>query len=141
MGKLTNQNAKTTNFGYLKDEIVYRLEMHDIKMEALYEKNLEEAARYIAPIWQDELYKFVGHVPYIELEVDCQPITRNILKVQLTIFAQFTWSDRWNGKQEPFWLIVDNETEVLHQEFFALQKKDVKGIHQKLTGIKNEDCI
>jgi hypothetical protein len=83
----------------------------------------------------------VSHVPYVELEVDCQPITRNILKVKLSIYAQFTWSDRWNGKQEPFWLVVDNDTEVLHSEFFSLQKKDVKGIHQKLTGIKNEDCI
>lgn len=77
----------------------------------------------------------------MELEVDCQPITRNILKVQLSIYAQFAWSDRWNGKQEPFWLVVDNDTEVLHSEFFALQKKDVKGLHQKPTGIKNEDCI
>jgi len=60
------------------------------------------------------------------MEVDCQPITRNILKVVLNITATFNWSDRWNGKSEPFWLIVDNETEVLHQEYFLLWKKDVK---------------
>ena len=56
-------------------------------MEKLYEKKLEEASRYIGPVHQDELYKFVLHVPYIELDVACQPITRNILKVQLSIFA------------------------------------------------------
>lgn len=50
-------------------------------MDMLYEKKLEEAHRYIGPVHQDELYKFVGHVPYIELDVACQPITRNILKV------------------------------------------------------------
>lgn len=40
-------------------------------MDKLYEKNLEEAGRYIAPLQQDELYKFVAHVPYIEMEVHC----------------------------------------------------------------------
>lgn len=100
--------------------MVYRIEQFDISMEALYEKKLDEAAHYIPPTAQDELFKFVSHVPYLEMEVDCQPITRNILKVVLNITANFNWSDRWNGKSEPFWLIVDNDTEILHQEYFLL---------------------
>jgi activating signal cointegrator complex subunit 3 len=44
--------------------------------------------------------------------------------VQLTIKPNFTWNDRWNGKSEPFWIIVDNESEILHSEFFVLHKTD-----------------
>ena len=40
--------------------------------------------------------------------------------------ADFNWSDRWNGKGEPFWIIADYEDLVRHQEYFQLQKKDVK---------------
>lgn len=61
--------------------------------------------------------------------------------MQLTISAQFNWMDRWNGKSEPFWIIVDNETEVLHSEFFQLQKKDVRLPGQRPGGLKNDDSI
>ena len=87
-------------------------------MDDLYERKLDEAARYLHPAAREEMYKFLTHVPSLEMEVSAQPITRTILKVQLTITAQFAWSPRWNGKSEPFWIIVDNEAEVLHQEYF-----------------------
>lgn len=107
-------------------------------MDDLYEKKLEEAANYISPVYRDELYKFLSYVPNLEIEVDYQPITRSILKVELTINANFNWNDRWNGSNEPFWIMVDNESEILHQEFFALTKKDVG---KRKTGIKNEDFL
>ena len=65
VGKLTNQNAKTTRFGYLKDDIVYRLEQFKVSMDDIYEKKLDEAVRYIHPAYQDELYKFASYIPYI----------------------------------------------------------------------------
>lgn len=89
-------------------------------MDMLYERRLEEAANYISPVYQDELWKHLSTVPYLDIHVDYQPITRTILKVQLSIVADFTWTDRWNGNSEPFWVIVDNEAEILHQEFFSL---------------------
>jgi len=46
--------------------------------------------------------------------------------VSLQINAEFVWNDRWNGKAEPFWIIVENDGEILHQEYFSLQKKDVR---------------
>jgi len=66
----------------------------------------------------DELNKFLSYVPRMDLEVQIMPITRAILKVQLTITPLFEWNDRWNGKNEPFWIIVDNDSEILHSEFF-----------------------
>ena len=89
-------------------------------MDDLYDKKLDEAQRYIGPAYQDEMYKFVSYVPCLETEITTQPITRTILQIKMTITAQFNWNDRWNGKSEPFWIIVDNDQEVLHSEYFQL---------------------
>lgn len=56
-------------------------------MDDLYEQKLDDAARYIGPAYQDEMYKFVSYVPFLETEVNVSPITRTILKVQLTVTA------------------------------------------------------
>lgn len=85
----------------------------------------------------DELKKFLSYVPRLELDINILPITRAILKVQLTITSNFNWNDRWNGKSEPFWIIVDNESEILHSEFFVLHKSDTVQKKGK-KAIKNE---
>lgn len=38
-------------------------------MDDLYEQKLDECARYIGPAMQDEMYKFVNMVPYLETEI------------------------------------------------------------------------
>lgn len=65
----------------MKDETAYRLDQFGITMEMLYERNLEEAGNYISPTYQDELYKLLSNVPYLDVKVEYQPITRTILKV------------------------------------------------------------
>ena len=120
VGKLTNQNKKITKFGYLSDEIVYRI--NHMSMDQLYAGETEEVQRYLGPHGMDELRKYLSYVPRLDLSIQVMPITRAILKIQLTITPEFDWNDRWNGKNEPFWIIVDNETEILHSEFFLLNK-------------------
>ena len=127
-----------TKYGYINDVTVYRLDQFQVNLNMLYERRLDEAATYISPAHQDELFKFLSYVPNIDVKVDYQPITRTILKVVLTLNADFNWNDRWNGTSEPFWIIVDNESEILHQEFFALQKKDLS---KSRSGYKNEDML
>jgi len=51
----------------------------------------------------------------------------------------FEWNDRWNGKSEPFWIMIDNEFEILHSEFFMIHKKDVKA--KSGAKFKNEEGI
>jgi pre-mRNA-splicing helicase BRR2 len=123
VGKLTNQNQNVTRFGYMNDEIAFRVRSASLDMEKLYNGEIEDIRRALGP-QIDELKKFLSYIPRLELEVNILPITRAILKVQLSIKPNFTWNDRWNGKSEPFWIIVDNESEILHSEFFVLHKND-----------------
>lgn len=71
VGKLTTANNKVTRFGYMKDDIVYRLEQFRLTMDDLYQRKLDEASRYISGVYADEMYKFVGFVPYLETEIVC----------------------------------------------------------------------
>lgn len=48
-GKLTNASEKVTKFGYLKDEVVYRLRQFDISLDMIHDKDLQEAKRYLPP--------------------------------------------------------------------------------------------
>lgn len=139
-GKLTSASEKVTKFGYLKDEIAFQLKRYDVSLDMISDKDLQEAKRHLTPDMQDQLYKFAGHIPYFDIDIQCQPITRSILKVQVRLIPDFEWSDRWNGKSEPFWVLVDNEAEILHQEFFTLHKTDVK---KRFGGprIKNEEGV
>lgn len=66
------------------------------------------------------------------LNIDCvvKPITRGIIKVELTITPSFTWIDRYHGYGESFWIWVeDGENEyIYHAEQFTLAKKQYNEI-------------
>jgi hypothetical protein len=68
-----------TRFGYLSDEVPYRVKIANLDMEKLYLGETEDARRALGPLGMDELNKFLGYVPRLELEVNIMPITRAIL--------------------------------------------------------------
>lgn len=41
-------------------------------------------------------------IPNFNLKLRVQPITNTIMKVILTLTAEFQWSDRYHGLSEPF---------------------------------------
>lgn len=51
VGKLTNPNNSVTKYGYIKDDVVYRLDQFNITMDNLYERKLDEAYNYISPVY------------------------------------------------------------------------------------------
>jgi len=69
--------------------------------------------------------KAISQFPTLEILPTVQPITRTVLRVQLTITATFEWNDRIHGSVEPWWIwIEDSENEnVYHTEYFLLYKK------------------
>ena len=58
-------------------------------------------------------------LPHLAVAAAVQPITRGILRMTLTLTADFEWSDRYHGAfAEPFYVWVeDGESEfVYHSE-------------------------
>ncbi|KAI8908470.1 Sec63 Brl domain-containing protein, partial [Gorgonomyces haynaldii] len=70
----------------------------------------------------------VNQFPVLHLEATIAPITRTVLRIVLEVSADFDWSDRVHGQQEPFWIWVEDSegVEILYSEYFMLQKKKVR---------------
>jgi replicative superfamily II helicase len=53
-----------------------------------------------APKVGKTIYKYIHHIPKLELAVHVLPITRSTLKVELTITPDFQWDDKIHGMAE-----------------------------------------
>lgn len=67
----------------------------------------------------------VSKFPRLEVNAQVQPMTRSMLRVELTITPKFEWDDEVHGLAESFWIIVedcDGEDILFHDQF--LLRKD-----------------
>ncbi|KAF8983689.1 hypothetical protein BGZ46_009737 [Entomortierella lignicola] len=71
--------------------------------------------------------KCVDQFPLLQMDAQVAPITRNVLRVALTITPDFVWNDRIHGFNEPWWIWVEDSdnTEILHSEYFLLSRKQL----------------
>jgi hypothetical protein len=53
-------------------------------------------------------HKFVHQFPRLELAAHVQPLTRSLLRIDLTISPDFAWDDKVHSAVEPFWLLVED---------------------------------
>lgn len=66
--------------------------------------------------------KFISFLPNVEVEYSLKPIASTILKCSLIIHPNFYWSPHWHLASEPFSIIIDDESEILHYETFLITK-------------------
>ena len=62
----------------------------------------------------------VQKFPRLEVQAQVQPITRSMLRVELTIIPKFEWDESLHGQAENFWIIVedcDGEDILFHDQF------------------------
>jgi replicative superfamily II helicase len=71
-----------------------------------------------------QLFKYANNFPLLALEAEVAPITRSVLRVNLTISADFNWNDRIHGYAEPFWIWVEDaeNVDILYSEYFIMTK-------------------
>ncbi|CAM9601882.1 unnamed protein product, partial [Hapterophycus canaliculatus] len=76
----------------------------------------------------DTVLRLARSLPALHIETSVQPVTRGILRLTLTVSADFIWQDKFHGVTEAFYIWVedgDNE-HVYHSENFLLKKKRMK---------------
>ncbi|CAM9807850.1 unnamed protein product, partial [Scytosiphon promiscuus] len=76
----------------------------------------------------DTVLRLARSLPALHIETSVQPVTRGILRLTLTVSADFIWQDKFHGGTEAFYIWVedgDNE-HVYHSENFLLKKKRMK---------------
>ncbi|PHT28564.1 U5 small nuclear ribonucleoprotein kDa helicase [Capsicum baccatum] len=119
-------------FHGIPNEILMRLEKKDLAWDQYYDLSSQELGKLIRfPKEGRILHKFIHQFPKLNLAAHVQPITRSVLRVELTITPDFQWDDKVHGYVEPFWVIVeDNDRErILHHEYFMLKKQYIDEDH------------
>jgi pre-mRNA-splicing helicase BRR2 len=94
-------------FKKIPEEINRKIEKKNISWERYYDLNANEIGTFLypaeylhAPKIGKMIYKYLHHIPKLELTVHVLPITRSILKVELTIMPDFQWDDNIHGMAE-----------------------------------------
>ncbi|KAG9238534.1 Sec63 Brl domain-containing protein [Amylocarpus encephaloides] len=62
----------------------------------------------------------ISKFPRLEVQAQVQPMTRSMLRVELNIIPRFEWDTEIHGKEEKFWIIVedcDGEEILFHDQF------------------------
>lgn len=67
----------------------------------------------------------VSKFPRFEIQAQVQPMTRSMLRVELTITPRFEWDDEIHGKAESFWIIAEDcdGEDILFHDQFILRKE------------------
>lgn len=55
-----------------------------------------------------KIQKCVRFLPKIAIDCKVQPVTRSILRFQVTLTPSFSWSPRWHGGALGFWIWVED---------------------------------
>ena len=117
-------------FPHVSPEIIYKLEAKGATMDKLLDMDTSEIGAIVNhPKLGSQIKRLVDQFPRIDIVPIVQPITRTILRVQLTITCLFEWNDKYHGTVDPWWIwIEDAENEhIYHTEYFLLNKKQKDG--------------
>ncbi|XP_070568490.1 activating signal cointegrator 1 complex subunit 3-like [Ptychodera flava] len=116
-------------FSVLSYEICKKLENKNLSIDRMREMTKDEIGHMIHHVRMGEKVKQLVHqFPLISLDANIQPITRTVLRVRLTVSAEFNWNDRIHGNTtEPWWIWVEDpeNNHIYHSEYFLMHKKQV----------------
>lgn len=67
----------------------------------------------------------VSKFPRLEIQAQVQPMTRSMLRVELTITPNFNWDDALHGNAESFWILVEDcdGEDILFYDQFVLRRE------------------
>ncbi|KAF5746457.1 U5 small nuclear ribonucleoprotein helicase [Tripterygium wilfordii] len=91
-------------FNGIPNEILMKIEKKSLAWERYYDLSSQEIGELIRyPKMGRTLHRFIHQFPKLNLTAYVQPITRSVLKVELTITPDFQWEDKvhdkWIGSQ------------------------------------------
>ncbi len=97
-------------FNNIPSEVVKRIEAKDFPWQRLFDLEshaLGELVRF--PKLGKTLHRAIHQLPKLELQGHVQPITRSVLRVELTLTPDFQYEDHVHGPAEAFWIVGKNE--------------------------------
>jgi len=76
----------------------------------------------------ERIARALDNLPQVSMEVQTAPLTRKVLRVNITVTPNFTWYDRIHTNTEPFWIWVEdsNSIRILYSQYIFLSKKKMQ---------------
>lgn len=124
--RMWSSQSPLRQFRDIPEDILKKLEKKDFPMDRLYDLNSQQIGELINfPQQGKPLYRHVHQFPRLELAAHVQPITRSVLRVELTLTPDFQIDEKYHGTSIGWWILVEDvDSELLlHHEYFILKKK------------------
>lgn len=110
----------------LDADIVNKLEKknyHIDELRVLKSDKLTELLRCDYKIGE-RVHKMLKYLPKLKIEASMKPISKSSIKVDMTIVPNYSWSEKYHGSSEKFWLFVEDvdQERLLHYEIVHIRK-------------------
>ncbi|KAI8816428.1 Sec63 Brl domain-containing protein [Fimicolochytrium jonesii] len=108
-------------------DVIKRLERKEFPWDRYYDLNPQELGELAGvPKAGKLIHKAVHQFPKVEVQAQVQPITRSMLRMELTITPDFQFDEKVSpGGAEGFWILVEDvDSEVIiHHDMFVLKQR------------------
>jgi pre-mRNA-splicing helicase BRR2 len=132
--RVWSSQSPLRQFSSIPEVIVRKLEKNsDISWDRYCDLKPQDLGEMVKiPKMGKTLHKYVHMFPKVELKAHVLPITRSLLKVDLTISADFEFDTTVHEAALMFWIIVEDGDgdKILHHEPFMLRMQHSKDDHE-----------
>ncbi|KXT14286.1 hypothetical protein AC579_8428 [Pseudocercospora musae] len=83
-----------------------------------------------------QVCNLVAKFPRLNIQAQCQPITRSMLRVELTLTPNFEWDDQIHGRAENWWIMVedcDGEDILFHDQFLLRKEYAIAEMNEHIV--------
>jgi activating signal cointegrator complex subunit 3 len=115
-------------FWGLAAEVIKKLEESGTPIDELADlQPLELGGMVRHPKLGPRIWSLVRQIPRLDVEYQVQPITRNVLRLTLSVYPNFDWAEKVHGLNEPWWLWVadTNGETIYHSEYLSMTWRQV----------------
>ena len=127
VGKLTSGGDRGNTQGLMPGSIPADLENYKITLDQIFKGEDDDIiAHACGASYATLIPRFVQHIPQLEIQITTKTLTRSILEIHLTIYPKFMFSKKWNGKSEPFWIIISNGDEIFTSQLIDISCNGIK---------------
>ncbi|OLL21933.1 Pre-mRNA-splicing factor brr2 [Neolecta irregularis DAH-3] len=107
-------------------DVIRRVERKDFPWTRYFDLDPPEMGELLGlPKFGRLVHGLVHKFPRLKLQAHVQPITRSLLRIELSITPDFQWDEAIHGFAEQFWIIAedsDGERILFHDSFVLRQK-------------------
>ncbi|KAL8794276.1 MAG: hypothetical protein Q9195_003102 [Heterodermia aff. obscurata] len=106
-------------------EIITKTEKIDVPWSSYFDLDPPRMGELLGmPKQGRKVCELVQKFPRLEVQAQVQPVTRSMLRVELTITPNFEWDDVLHGTSQSFWIIVEDcdGEDILYHDTFVLRK-------------------